>query len=160
MITLKRKYDHAKRIIHELSRHEQLLAVQLRERDQEYNSHLRLLKQRVHQLEDELATTQKFAGIPVRLPYGQDQTSPLRDGQLSPPELLKQPPVSFVVLLSMESLKRALTCEQFYVDLEKLRVFLRLCGNIRIPLPLRFYVKLNLAFSGAQKLRFWFFLEA
>ena len=121
MITLKRKYDHAKRIIHELSRHEQLLAVQLRERDQEYNSHLRLLKQRVHQLEDELATTQKFAGIPVRLPYGQDQTSPLRDGQLSPPELLKQPPVSFVILLlKIESQKRAFTCEQLYVDLEKL----------------------------------------
>ena len=93
---LKRKYDHAKRIIHELSRHEQLLAVQLRERDQEYNSHLRLLKQRVHQLEDELATTQKFAGIPVRLPYGQENNSgSTRDGQLSPPELLKQPPVSF-----------------------------------------------------------------
>jgi uncharacterized alpha-E superfamily protein len=86
---LKRKYDHAKRIIHELSRHEQLLAVQLRERDQEYNSHLRLLKQRVHQLEDELATTQKFAGIPVRLPYGHGG----EQGQLSSPELLKQPPV-------------------------------------------------------------------
>jgi len=94
---LKRKYDHAKRIIHELSRHEQLLAVQLRERDQEYNSHLRLLKQRVHQLEDELATTQKFAGIPVRLPYGDQENTAgsgsRRDGQLSPPELLKQPPI-------------------------------------------------------------------
>ena len=97
MSVLKRKYDHAKRIIHELSRHEQLLAVQLRERDQEYNSHLRLLKQRVHQLEDELATTQKFAGIPVRLPYGsqENNSGSTRDGQLSPPELLKQPPVSF-----------------------------------------------------------------
>ena len=156
MITLKRKYDHAKRIIHELSRHEQLLAVQLRERDQEYNSHLRLLKQRVHQLEDELATTQKFAGIPVRLPYGQDQTSPLRDGQLSPPELLKQPPVSFVILLlKIESQKRAFTCEQFYVDLEKLPfVCVRLCGNIGISLPLRFYVKSKMAISGGQKLRF------
>ena len=155
MITLKRKYDHAKRIIHELSRHEQLLAVQLRERDQEYNSHLRLLKQRVHQLEDELATTQKFAGIPVRLPYGQDQTSPLRDGQLSPPELLKQPPVSFVILLLMESQKRAFTCEQFYVDLEKLPfVCVTQCVNVIIPLLLRFYVKLNLAISGAPKLQF------
>lgn len=85
---LQRKYDHAKKIIHELSRHEQLLAVQLRERDQEYNSHLRLLRQRVEQLENELATTQKFAGIPVRLPYQEFQEN------LSPPELLKQPPVS------------------------------------------------------------------
>ena len=58
-----------------------------------------MLKQRVHQLEDELATTQKFAGIPVRLPYGDQENnagsgSSRRDGQLSPPELLKQPPVS------------------------------------------------------------------
>ena len=49
-------------------------------------------------MEDELATTQKFAGIPVRLPYDQENTtgsgSGRRDGQLSPPELLKQPPVS------------------------------------------------------------------
>lgn len=88
---LERKYEHAKRIIHELSRHEQLLAVQLRERDQEYNSHLRLLKQRVHQLENELATTQKIAGLPLHLPY---QSLPGGNGNLSPPELLKQPPVS------------------------------------------------------------------
>ena len=57
-----------------------------------------MLKQRVHQLEDELATTQKFAGIPVRLPYGDQENTAgsgsRRDGQLSPPELLKQPPVS------------------------------------------------------------------
>ena len=91
---LQRKYDHAKRIIHELSRHEQLLAVQLRERDQEYNSHLRLLKSRVQQLENELATTQKFAGIPVQLPY-ESLPGHGGNGNLSPPELLKQPPVSF-----------------------------------------------------------------
>ena len=94
---LQRKYDHAKRIIHELSRHEQLLAVQLRERDQEYNSHLRLLKSRVQQLENELATTQKFAGIPVQLPY-ESLPGHGGNGNLSPPELLKQPPVSFVLL--------------------------------------------------------------
>ena len=53
-------------------------------------------------MEDELATTQKFAGIPVRLPYDQENTtgsgSGRRDGQLSPPELLKQPPVSIVIM--------------------------------------------------------------
>ena len=102
---LQRKYEHAKRIIHELSRHEQLLSIQLRERDNEYNSHLRLLKSRVQQLEDELATTQKFAGIPVRLPYDQENTtgsgSGRRDGQLSPPELLKQPPVSNLAIISI-----------------------------------------------------------
>ena len=91
MSLLQRKYEHAKRIIHELSRHEQLLSIQLRERDNEYNSHLRLLKSRVQQLEDELATTQKYAGIPVRLPYEDLQGT---NGDLSPPELLKQPPVS------------------------------------------------------------------
>ena len=46
-------------------------------------------RERVLQLENELATTQKYAGIPVQLPY----EKPLLNGQLSPPELLKQPPV-------------------------------------------------------------------
>ncbi len=87
---LHRKYNHAKRIIAELKRHEQFLAVQLQERDHEYNSHLRLLRERVLQLESELATTQKFAGMPVRLPY---EGGSLSNGNLSPPELLKQPPV-------------------------------------------------------------------
>ena len=64
-----------------------------------------MLKQRVHQLEDELATTQKFAGIPVRLPYGDKENTAGsgsgRDGQLSPPELLKQPPVSNLAVISI-----------------------------------------------------------
>ena len=85
-----RKYEHAKKVIHELQRHEQFLAVQLQERDYEYNSHLGLLRDRVLQLENELATTQKYAGIPIQLPY----QAPLLNGELSPPELLKQPPVS------------------------------------------------------------------
>ncbi len=83
MEELQRKYNHAKKIISELKRHEQFLAVQLRERDQEYNSHLQQLRERVLVLERELATTQRVAGIPVRLP----------GGLLSPPALLKQPPV-------------------------------------------------------------------
>jgi len=82
---LTRKYEHAKKVIHELQRHEQFLAVQLQERDYEYNSHLGILRDRVLQLENELATTQKYAGVPVQLP--------LLNGELSPPELLKQPPV-------------------------------------------------------------------
>ncbi len=92
MSGLQRKYEQAKKIIHELKRHEQFLAVQLQERDHEYHSHLRLLKERVLQLEDELATTQKFAGIPVKLPY--EKGAAYNGGQLSPPDLLKQPPVS------------------------------------------------------------------
>lgn len=89
-----RKYNHAKKIISELKRHEQFLAHQLQERDQEYNSHLRLLKDRVIQLEQELATTQKFAGMPVKLPLNSTST-PVKSGSddLSPPELLKQPPI-------------------------------------------------------------------
>ena len=77
-----------------MKRHEQFLAVQLRERDHEYTSHLRVLRERVLQLEQELATTQKYAGMPVRLP-GFDGAGPnsAANGNLSPPELLKQPPV-------------------------------------------------------------------
>jgi hypothetical protein len=45
------------------------------------------------QLENELATTQKFAGMPVKLPY--ERAAAYNGGQLSPPELLKQPPVIF-----------------------------------------------------------------
>ena len=69
MSELIRKYEHAKKVIHELQRHEQFLAVQLQERDYEYNSHLEILRDRVLQLENELATTQKYAGVPVKLPY-------------------------------------------------------------------------------------------
>ena len=67
--------------------------MQLRERDHEYTSHLRVLRERVLQLEQELATTQKYAGMPIRLPEGQGGT--VANGNLSPPELLKQPPVRF-----------------------------------------------------------------
>ena len=76
-------------MIHELQRHEQFLAVQLQERDYEYNSHLGLLRERVLQLESELASTQKYAGIPIQLPY----EKPSLTAELSPPELLQQPPV-------------------------------------------------------------------
>ena len=75
-----------------MKRHEQFLAVQLRERDHEYTSHLRVLRERVLQLEQELATTQKYAGMPVRLPGFEDGGN-VANGNLSPPELLKQPPV-------------------------------------------------------------------
>ncbi|XP_040568999.1 uncharacterized protein [Lepeophtheirus salmonis] len=85
---LERKYAHAKRIIHELKEHEQFLALQLQERDQGYHSHLKLLSDRVIQLEKELASTQKYAGIPISLPYNHDGTN-----LLSPPELLKRKPV-------------------------------------------------------------------
>ena len=59
--------------------------------------HFELLKSRVQQLENELATTQKFAGIPVQLPY-ESLPGHGGNGNLSPPELLKQPPVSFILL--------------------------------------------------------------
>ena len=90
MNELFKKYEHAKKVIHELQHQEHFLALQLQERDNEYNSHLGLLRDRVLQLENELTTTQKYAGIPVQLPY----QKPLLNGELSPPELLKQPPVS------------------------------------------------------------------
>ena len=68
----------------------------MQERDHEYHSHLRLLKERVVQLENELASTQKFAGMRVKLPYERAATYN-GGGQLSPPELLKQPPVTFKI---------------------------------------------------------------
>ena len=70
----------------------------MQERDHEYHSHLRLLKERVVQLENELASTQKFAGMPVKLPYERAATYN-GGGQLSPPELLKQPPVKIYNLI-------------------------------------------------------------
>ena len=91
---LQRKYTQAKKVITELKRHEQFLAIQLQERDNEYNVHVRLLRERVIQLERELANTQKYAGMPVKLPSYQDNG--LLNGNLSPPELLKQPPVIII----------------------------------------------------------------
>ncbi len=103
---LQRKYNHAKRVIAELKRHEQFLAVQLRERDHEYNSHLRALRGRVAALERELADTRRAAGIPGTArpdegDYANASAAELLLGggpgggglDLSPPELLKQPPV-------------------------------------------------------------------
>ena len=62
-----RKYEHAKKVIHELQRHEQFLAVQLQERDYEYNSHLGILRDRVLQLENELGAQIKIEGKPAVL---------------------------------------------------------------------------------------------
>ena len=57
------------------------------------------LRDRVVQLERELANAQKFAGIPAhnRLPAEKS----FENGNLSPPELLKQPPVRSKTLLSV-----------------------------------------------------------
>jgi hypothetical protein len=54
------------------------------------------------QLENELATTQKFAGMPVKLPY--ERAAAYNGGQLSPPELLKQPPVTIQFLMKQHFL--------------------------------------------------------
>ena len=54
MNELFKKYEHAKKVIHELQHQEHFLALQLQERDNEYNSHLGLLRDRVLQLENEL----------------------------------------------------------------------------------------------------------
>ena len=87
---LQRKYSHAKRKISELKRHESFLAVQLQERDHEYHSHLARLRDRVVHLERELANAQKFAGINPAASYNNSLNG---SNNLSPPELLKQPPV-------------------------------------------------------------------
>ena len=87
---LQRKYSHAKRKISELKRHESFLAVQLQERDHEYHSHLARLRDRVVHLERELASAQQFAGINAAS-YNNNKS--FENSNLSPPELLKQPPV-------------------------------------------------------------------
>ena len=95
---LQRKYGHAKRKISELKRHESFLAVQLQERDHEYHSHLARLRDRVVHLERELANAQKFAGINPAAAAAAGAVSYNNsfngnNNNLSPPELLKQPPV-------------------------------------------------------------------
>ena len=60
------------------------------ERDHEYHSHLARLRDRVVHLERELANAQKFAGINPAVSYNNSLNS---NNNLSPPELLKQPPV-------------------------------------------------------------------
>ncbi|XP_076316503.1 uncharacterized protein LOC143228922 isoform X3 [Tachypleus tridentatus] len=73
---LERKYIKAKKLIHEFQKREQdflqreeYYIQQHEEKDQEYNSLLKILKDRVILLEQNLMETQHVAGLPVSLPY-------------------------------------------------------------------------------------------
>uniref|UniRef100_A0A8D8LLH4 Neurabin-1 n=2 Tax=Cacopsylla melanoneura TaxID=428564 RepID=A0A8D8LLH4_9HEMI len=77
---LEKKYTKAKRLIREFTQREADLLHReefyqqlLQEKDMEYNSLVKALKDRVIQIEQELVDTQKRAGLPVRLPF--DPTS-------------------------------------------------------------------------------------
>ncbi|KAI5716349.1 hypothetical protein M8J76_005022, partial [Diaphorina citri] len=77
---LEKKYTKAKRLIREfhqreldLISREEFYQQLLQEKDMEYNSLVKALKDRVIQIEQELVETQKRAGLPVRLPF--DPTS-------------------------------------------------------------------------------------
>ncbi|XP_046397522.1 microtubule-associated protein futsch isoform X3 [Ischnura elegans] len=79
-IALDRKYGKAKRLLREFQQREADLLHReefhlqlLQEKDTEYNALVKVLKDRVIQLEQELQETQRSAGLPVHLPY--DSTS-------------------------------------------------------------------------------------
>ncbi|GFV76079.1 neurabin-1 [Trichonephila clavipes] len=96
--TLDKKYSKAKQYIKEFQRREKELiqwqeyhVQQLQEKDQEYNSLVKALKDRIILLEQSLLETQKKAGLTSGLPY----TTPLKQDAsqcrnvISPPKFLK-----------------------------------------------------------------------
>uniref|UniRef100_A0A8D8YI19 Neurabin-1 n=1 Tax=Cacopsylla melanoneura TaxID=428564 RepID=A0A8D8YI19_9HEMI len=95
---LEKKYTKAKRLIREFTQREADLLHReefyqqlLQEKDMEYNSLVKALKDRVIQIEQELVDTQKRAGLPVRLPFDPTSlklatpTSALASRQTAPP---------------------------------------------------------------------------
>ncbi|XP_023240035.1 uncharacterized protein LOC111638542 isoform X2 [Centruroides sculpturatus] len=75
-ISLERKYIKAKKLIKEFQQREQdflhqeeFHIQQLQEKDHEYNALVKALKDRVILLEHDLVEMQKTAGLPVQLPY-------------------------------------------------------------------------------------------
>lgn len=99
--TLERKYSKAKRLVREFQQreadmvHQEEFYIQLlQEKDNEYNSLVKSLKDRVIHLEQELQDTQRKAGLPIALPY---------DGavlRLTPQMTRKTPPKRFQKLES------------------------------------------------------------
>lgn len=90
---LQKKYDKAKQLVREFQQREldmihreDFYQQLLQEKDTEYNSLVKNLKDRIISLEQELLETQKKAGIPIGLPY--DNLSTKQSPQLS----RKQPP--------------------------------------------------------------------
>lgn len=95
-VTIERKYTKAKRLVRDYQQrevdmvHQEEFYIQLlQEKDTEYNSLVKKLKDRVINLEQELQDTQRKAGLPVELPY---DSANLR---LTPQMSRKTPPKRF-----------------------------------------------------------------
>ncbi|XP_055949749.1 uncharacterized protein LOC129984021 [Argiope bruennichi] len=95
---LDKKYSKVKHYIKEFQRREKELiqwqeyhVQQLQEKDQEYNSLVKALKDRIILLEQSLLETQKKAGLPSGLPYSTPlkQDIPQCRNVISPPKFLK-----------------------------------------------------------------------
>lgn len=95
-VTMERKYIKTKRLVREYQQRESDMVHQeefyiqlLQEKDTEYNSLVKRLKDRVIHLEQELQDTQREAGLPIALPY---DSANLR---LTPQMSRKAPPKRF-----------------------------------------------------------------
>lgn len=100
-VTIDRKYAKAKRLVREYQQreadmvHREEFYIQLlQEKDTEYNSLVKRLKDRVIHLEQDLQETQRKAGLPIGLPY---DSANLR---LTPQMTRKTPPKRFQKLES------------------------------------------------------------
>lgn len=90
---LEKKYNKAKQLVREfqqreldLMHREDFYQQLLQEKDTEYNSLVKNLKDRIISLEQELLETQRKAGVPVGLPYDSNMT------KQSPQMIRRQPP--------------------------------------------------------------------
>lgn len=93
-LTLEKKYNKAKHLIREFQQREldmlhreEFYQQLLQEKDIEYNSLVKNLKDRIIDLEKDLLDTQKKAGLPMVLPYDSNNLK-----QLTPKLTRKQPP--------------------------------------------------------------------
>ncbi|KAF5288291.1 hypothetical protein FQA39_LY04059 [Lamprigera yunnana] len=103
-IVLEKKYTKAKRIVREFQQREldmihreEFYQQLLQEKDTEYNSLVKNLKDRIIALEQDLLDTQQKAGVPVGLPYDSISLK-----QLTPQLLRRQPPKRLFQTLDAE----------------------------------------------------------
>ncbi|KAK5642531.1 hypothetical protein RI129_008698 [Pyrocoelia pectoralis] len=103
-VVLEKKYTKAKRIVREFQQREldmihreEFYQQLLQEKDTEYNSLVKNLKDRIIALEQDLLDTQQKAGIPVGLPYDSISLK-----QLTPQLMRRQPPKPLFQTLDAE----------------------------------------------------------
>ncbi|XP_031347575.1 uncharacterized protein LOC116173971 isoform X2 [Photinus pyralis] len=103
-VVLEKKYTKAKRIVREFQQREldmihreEFYQQLLQEKDTEYNSLVKNLKDRIIALEQDLLDTQQKAGVPVGLPYDSISLK-----QLTPQLMRRQPPKPLFQTLDAE----------------------------------------------------------